>query len=77
MSIRIATMLAFFTAFIFVAIKSFSDPDSAMMGMAILVCGWVSIQIIKEGLIAIFWLLIGRLAEKEDVKRSQENDDDE
>lgn len=70
-------MLAFFTAFIFVIIKSFSNPDSALIGMGIIVCGWVSLQIIREGLVAILWLITYWFFDKVDTKNSQENDEDD
>lgn len=76
MLLRIAVSLAFFTALTFVSIKSFSNPDSAMVGMAIIVCGWVSLQIIRDGLVAVLYLFLGRLAEKEDDKNSRKNNDD-
>jgi len=76
MLLRIAVALAFFTALTFVSIKSFSNPDSAMVGMAIIVCGWVSLQIIRDGLVAVLYLVLGSAAEKQDDKNSHKNDED-
>jgi len=64
MTLKAAVSLAFLTALAFVGFKSFSNPDSAMIGMTILCYGWVATQIIAEGFVAIIWLTFKRIIEK-------------
>jgi hypothetical protein len=73
--LRIALMLAYLTAFIAVGLRSLTNPDSALIGMAILVCGWVSHQIIREGLYAILWTIAWLYLDKKDLDKFDDKDD--
>ena len=61
--------LTFFLAFLIVGYKSMVDPTFMFVGMPIIIFGWVSSQIIKEGFLAISWLVTHHLLNDHDDEK--------
>lgn len=66
MTVRVFVAIAYLAIFVVVCVKSMLDPDSAFVGAALVTFGWVSLQIVREGLSALTGLLTRHFLGKED-----------
>lgn len=67
MTTRIFISIVYLMIFVVVCVKAMLDPDSAIVGASLVTFGWVSLQIVREGIAAMTWLLTRYLQGKEDA----------